>query len=210
MGKLADLMLGDAAGRDFKFTYTNRSGKQIDLHVWIRPLTMLELDRARVNAEVYVASIDPEKRLSEEKRAESLFDAEQVETLAIALRDPDKPDEIWAGPAELRGRFSSAEFGPLLRAYHDMVDSIGATMSTLTAERYDALVEACAKDASDAPLLFCDSRMRKVFVASMAAELLTLRMAKSSPMSDLDVPEIASSKTSESESSQAEAPSLER
>ena len=201
MAKLASLMLGPAAGREFAFAYTNRSGKKIDCKVWIRPLTMSEMDLARINAEVYLSSIDPEKRLSSSKREEVLFDAEQVETLAIALRDTEKPDEIWAGPAELRARFSSAEFGPLLRAYHDMVDSIGSTMSTLTKERYEALVEACAKDASDAPLLFCDSSMRKSFVASMAAELWTSRMDRSSPLSESVELEIASSKTTESESS---------
>lgn len=190
MAKLADLMLGPSAGRDFAFS-RNTSKGPVECKVHIRPLTGSESDRARVNAEQYVTFLDPQK-VAATKRDELIFDAEQYETLALALRDPDAHDEPWAGPEQLRSKLTTNECATLLRAYHDVVDELGPGMSVLTKERYEGLVEACAADASDRPLSFCDSRMRSSFVGSMAAELWTSRTAKSSPSLDYSEPEIAS------------------
>lgn len=199
MAKLSELMLGPAAGRDFTFEHARRDGTKKQVTVHIRPLTASEMDRARLNAEVYLKSLDPSGSFSSTKREEVLFDAEQIETLSFSLRNPSNVDSVWAGPAELRDALSTSTISVLLRAYHDVVDEIGPSMSTLNPQRYEQLVEACAKDASDRPLLFCDSRTRRDFIASIALELWTSRTDKSLPTSDSSEREIASSKTGESE-----------
>ena len=203
MAKLEALMLGTVLGRVFEFEHKTKNGKVQKLSTYIRPLTPTEMDMAQINAETYVRSIDREGNLPQSKREEMVYGAEQIETLAYAMRDPDDVDSVWAGSATIREKFSTAEIGTLLRAYHDTVDDIGPSMNTLTAARYEGLVEACAKDASDRPLFFCDSLTRRDFVVSMASELWMSRMDKSSPTLESNVPSIESQTSTE-----ASAPSL--
>jgi len=189
MAKLEALSLGDTVGKDFTFTRQTPKGPR-DIVVHIRALSAMDLDRARVNAEIYAdhqcGKIDGTKGAP--TRDEILADARDIEVLALALRDPEKPDECWAGSGTLRGTLSTNEIALLLRAYNAFQDEVGPLFSTLTDERYEAMLSAIAQRASADPLVLYDSRTQKDFITTTVLELLALRMAKSSTTSESSEP----------------------
>lgn len=182
MAKLEALKLGAAAGRLFTFEHMTDDGP-VDVSVWIRPLTAADLDRARVNAEIYVANEIEKNRAAEGSREAIIDDAREIEVLALALRDPDNHAECWAGSARLRSDLTTNEIALLFRVYHEHQDSIGPLMSSLTVERYHAMIEAIAKAGRADPFTLFDSRTQRDCITTMASELWSSRTAKSSGIS---------------------------
>lgn len=184
MAKLEALKLGATAGKDFTFTHHEDKGPR-EVTVHIRPLTALDLDRARVSAETYVADLVRRNEAAGQSREALIDDAREIEVLALALRDPDKPDECWAGSALLRSMLTTNEIALLFRAYHEHQDHVGPLFSTLTFERYEEMIKAIAQVGRADPLVISfDSHTQRAFITTMAVELWSSRTAKSSGTSD--------------------------
>ncbi len=179
MAKLEALKLGKTATRKLTFTRHTESGP-VEATVLIRPLTALDLDRARINAETYVANEIAANRAAEGSRDVLIDDAREIEVLAIALLDPDAPDECWAGSAVLRALLTTNEIALLFRAYHEHQDQVGPLFSQLTFERREEMIKAIAEAGRLDPFTSFDSHTQRGFIISMAVELWSSRTAKSS------------------------------
>jgi len=188
VAKLEALKLGKTATKRFTFTRQTEDGPE-EVTVLIRPMTALDLDRARVNAETYVASEIDKNRAVAGSRDVLIDDAREIEILALALRDPDAPEEAWAGSAALRSMLTTNEIALLFRAYHEHQDNVGPLLSSLTPERYEAMIQAIAEAGRADPFILFDSRTQRAFITTMASELWSSRMARSSGTSDSSEPE---------------------
>lgn len=199
--KLGALQIGPTIGKPFSFTRQTTDGPR-ELKVLICPLTAQDLDRARVNAELYLDTLDREK-VAPEARQSVLADAREIEVLALAVRDPDNPIEAWASADLIRSKLTTYEIALLFKAYHEHQDDVGPLVTTLTADRYEAMLKAIAEAGRADPFVLFDSRTQKDFITSTVAELWSYRMARSSGTSD------STERESNSSSSTSEAPAAE-
>lgn len=203
MSRLADLQLGTGALKPFSFKRTKLDGTEIDVSVLIRCLTKTESDIARVRAKKSVNDLDKSARGNTED-GELLAEARIVETLAIALRNAEKPEEPWASAFEITQTLDVGTIALLGQEYTRHQEACGPFIQDLTSEQVDAMIEVIAKEGSADPFFLCASPLQNAFVTTLAKLLVTLRMENSSSSSDSTQPS-SESAPSPSQSDEAKA-----
>lgn len=174
--KLKELELGPALHKDFPFQHKKLSGEVVEVNVKIRVLHPEETLAARVNARRTVLRLD--SALTEGRDYNELLeDAKVHEVLAIALRDPEKPEEPWASPVEVRTILNEVETALLWTAYLDWQATVGPIITELSVPEYEGFLTAVASEVESDPLSFFAPPLRRNFTRTMACQLLELRMA---------------------------------
>ena len=187
MSKLSDLQLGTGALKPFSFKRTKLDGSECDVHVLIRCLTKRESDGARLQAKRTVLDLDKSAR-SGVADDELLAEARIVETLAIALRNPEKPEEQWATGLEITQTLDVGTIALLGQEYTRHQEACGPFMQDMTGEQADAMIEVIAKEGSADPFFLCASPLQNAFITTLARALVTLRMENSSSSSESTSP----------------------
>jgi len=187
MSKLADLQLGLVRLKPFTFKRKKNDGTDVDVHVDIRALTKREMDLARVNARAALERLAPNMKEGSSYE-ELLEDTRIVEILAIACRKPGEPDATWATPLEIEAILTTAEIGSLWKVYVEHQAESSPTISDLSKEEYETILETIAKEGSADPLLLFASPLRNAFTITLVRELVTLRMVSSSSSSASTAP----------------------
>lgn len=203
MSRLSDLQLGTGALKPFSFKRTKLDGSECDVHVLIRCLTKRESDGARLQAKRTVLDLDKSAR-SGVADDELLAEARIVETLAIALRNPEKPEEQWATGLEITQTLDVGTIALLGQEYTRHQEACGPFIQDLTDEQADAMIEVIAKEGSADPFFLCASPLQNALVVSLARRHETLRMENFSSSSDSTKPS-SESAPSESPSDEAKA-----
>jgi len=205
LAKLAELLLGTENYKPFTFKHTKRDGTLVDVEVAIRPLTKVEIDRARANAHKTVQDLLKNAQaadLREGRTYEELLDeARAVELLAIALRDPQKPGEPWSTPMEMAMTLHPDAIGLLSEQWEAHQHLSGPKLQDLTDDEFNAIVAAIALEGRADPFFLFASPLRNLFITRLAKEAFTSRMASSSASSDSNESSTASAneKTGEAE-----------
>jgi hypothetical protein len=198
MGKLADLQLGNGALKPFSFEFKRQNGTIAKVRVAVRVLGKGEWDLVKINARLACEGKDA--RAQGKALEELIEDQRIVEALAIALRDPDKPDEPWATPLEIDA-LPTPVISLLWNVYDEHQGNFGLLVTELSAEQYDALIETVAEEATCDPFLLFAPPMRNAFVITMARELRSYRMQSSSGISESGAPKSGSENSSEHDES---------
>lgn len=179
MPRISDLALGAAARKPFAFDRKRFDGTVVHVEVMLQCLTAQEFDHARINAVRYVDSLDKDKTAGQ-SREDLLRDAETIEVLASAVRDPDDAAKMWATPMELRQILTSVEIGMLSKALEDHMEETGPIIRTMSEARFKTLYDAVVAEGNADPLVFCDSRTLKNFITTLVCQHELLRTANSS------------------------------
>jgi hypothetical protein len=216
MATLKELQKGAARMQPFSFTRQEADGKTRTFRIAFKLLLPWEMDAARLSAEQYLRQKDPEG-IAPAAHQDIREDSRIIEVLALAMIDPDDaqhPDVLsgkrranqWAGPVEIRETLFPTEIDVLWAGWADFESSMSPRIRTMTSDQFEALVEALANEHDADPLVFCGARTRRLFLRSMAAELLTSRTTKPSPGSDTSGVEIAQSSEPQNESDASSTP----
>jgi len=176
MAKLEGLKLGKTVRKPFSFIRKTKDG-DTKVEVLIEVLTARELDLARIDAANYIKSLASES-LDSSAAHELSRDAEEIEVLARALKDPEHPEELWAGPSMLRTRLTSPEIALLAKAVEEHQQDVGPILHKLSAKAFDDLVQNIAENESADPLVFFDAHTQKNFIVIMASRLWSLQTDK--------------------------------
>lgn len=204
MSKLADLQLGTGKLKPFTFKRTKTDGTETDVHVLIRSLTKREADLARINAVRSVNDLD--KNAREGSTHETLLaEARMVEMLAVALRDPEKPEEPWAPALEIATRLDEPTIALLGQEYQRHQEACGPFIQDMTTEQADALIEAIAKDGTADPFYFCASPMQSALLVILARQHVMSKTTSSSSSSDSTSPSTENASAPNQSSDEAEA-----
>lgn len=197
--KLSELKLGRAARKPYTWTRKLENGEEQHPAVLIQVLTKTELDSARLNAYFYVKYLSKEQ-LDGRAYEELLEDARVVEVLALALRDPSKPQEAWSSPLEISQTLTTNEIAALWKVYYDWQTTQSPMVTDMTPETFEATLEAVAKTESADPLVLFESHMRNSFIIILAKALVNLRTENSFCISALSEMLNASEKSTETSS----------
>lgn len=147
-------------------------------NVHVRILTVGEEDVCLANARKYVADKLRTKEADLPWRPEELeYNAQILEVLAIACRDPDNPEEPFfrMGVVEARKFFNSEELGVLANVYTDIKTRNIPGLKNMTEEEVEAWVDALSEDWDVLPFAYYSRRQLETLCERLAKLLVSQR-----------------------------------
>lgn len=125
--RLRDLQLGKSASKRVTFTRLSETGK-MDVTVLLVPLTNVEVADASADSQTGIPS---------------------AAVLAIALRDPDQPDQAWATESEIVSFLTVREIAMLMDTLIHHQEAVSPSLRSMTAKTFERLLDDIEVEAED-------------------------------------------------------------
>ncbi len=174
----------------------NRQGGLDEEPIVLRVPREHELRKARVQAN----KIAEDDGLDPDRDKDLVDNIETVCILALAIRNSTPPHEPWKpNPRELEKRYDRGALMQLWGKLDALTHVLNPAAGSITKEEMFALVAALAKERNIVPLHVYEPDVQASFIVTMAVQLMSFLVSKSSSASsEPSTPECSASPTSSS------------